>query len=177
MDEDINELLNEYEPLQEHLARTWAQRLIAGETGNSAHGIAESLMEDFYDAVALGEQPPQPTLEWIASVVKSVLENGKQDARKAFSLQPRKQGTSKYGDHLDIAFWIAITIRRGYREPQAINDAAAIFGAEGMDESSVRRVWRKFSKGEGWNFREDDRVSEYFELKGHPLPKPRKSRQ
>jgi hypothetical protein len=157
-----------YEPIPNHLLIDWTNRLKSGEEGNAAHGIAKYMLEAFCIAVALQKQPPPILLEWIADVIERILEKGKPEARRAFSLLPnRPGGKGQTWKHIRIAQWIYITIKRGYLEPQAIKDAAALFH---QDEKTIRRAWKQCSKGDGWNFADDDATSETFKQMNRPLP-------
>lgn len=174
-DDLIADMLRNYEPIPDHLLRDWTMRLRDGETGNKAHGIAKSMIEDFCLAVSLGKQPPQITIEWIAHVLGEILDNGKPAAREAFSLLPRRVGGhSQIEKHIQIMKWVYIAIARGYEESQAINEAAAIYG---HDERTIKDAWRSNNKGEGWNIHDDDVTAEIFKQENRPLPKPRSGRK
>ena len=172
-DDLIAESLRNYQPIPDHLLIDWRNRLLSGETGDAAHGIAKYMIEDFCTAVMLGRQPPMITMEWIADVLGDILEDGKPEARKPFSLMPnRPGGKNQFGKHLDIAHWVSVTVSRGYEEPESIKKAAAIFFC---DEKTIRRAWNEFSKGEGCHFRDDDVTADSFKQKNRPLPSPKKS--
>ncbi len=157
------------ERVPEHLARDWTQRLLGGETGPKADGIARYLIHDFYIRAGLNEPQSVHTLSCLAEVLSKILEEGKPDARKAFSLLPRREGAGAHVDAaIDIACWTAMTIKRGYSEADAVRQAAAIFH---RDAKHIQRQRKRASDWpEGMSPKAD--WDEYFRLIGRPLPSP-----
>jgi hypothetical protein len=73
----------------------------------------------------------------MADVLTKVLDDGKPEARKAFSLMPNpNHRTEDIDRRLNIATWVSETRLRGYTRAEAIKLAACIFF---RDEKSIRR--------------------------------------
>jgi len=167
-DPDELEFLGDYEPTPEPLLRDWTTRLLSGETGPQADRFARRIIQDFCHCVWMGHTPERSTMEWLAEVLSDILENGRPDARRALSLEPKRPGgKDQTWKHIRIAQWVFITIERGYEEPDAIKKAAAVFF---QDEKTIRRAWKKCNKGKGWNFSDDDVTAESFKQIQRPLP-------
>lgn len=172
-DPDKFAFLGDYEPTPEPLLRNWTFRLESGETGPAADGIARRLIQDFCHCAWTGHTPEPATLEWLANRLSGILDNGKPAARQAFSLDPKPRGGAKQtGLHIQIAYWVAVAKYRGYEEPDAKKQAAALFH---KDEKTIHRAWKECSEGKGWGFADNEHVAEYFKLIDRPLP-PEKRR-
>lgn len=153
------------------LLREWTNRLRSGETGDSAHGIARFMIDDFCSRAWLNKPQSQYTLSWLADVLSDVIDNGKPDARRAFSLMPNREGGHlAIGEAIDIACWVKLTIDRGYTEAEAHELAAATFH---KDPRHIRRQRAKASSSaEGINPKAD--WNALFLLKNRPLPAAKK---
>ena len=171
-DESIGDIYRDYEPIPEHLLRLWTVRLKEGETGNEAHGLAQHILHDFCLAVWTGNNPPKATLGWLADILAEILDDGRPDARKAFSLLPKqKRGKSKAIKHIEMAQWVYVASEfRGYTKLEAIKLAAAIFFC---DEKTIRRAWNQCNQGKGWNFNDNEVTAEIFRQSNRPLPEPK----
>lgn len=156
-----------FDPVPEHLLHEWTTRLLAGEQGQAAHGIAQRILYDFCTRARLNRPQSTITMNWLADVFDDIIAKGKPDARKAFSLMPRREGgNEKTGEAIDIACWIRLATQRGYAEANAKKMAAAIFC---KDEKHIARQLRRASEwadGMNQNFDWD----EYFKYKRRPLP-------
>ena len=156
-----------FDPVPEHLLHEWTTRLLSGEQGHAAHGIARAIIIDFCTRARLNRPQSTITLNWLADVLDHILDEGKPDARKAFSLMPRREGgNEKTGEAIDIACWVRLTIRRGYSEANAKKLAAAIFCKD--EKHIARQVRRAIEWADGMNPKVD--WEEYFKYKRRPLP-------
>lgn len=135
--------------------------------------LAQQILQDFCLRAWMDLPQSKYTLLWLAEVFGQILEDGKPDARRAFSLLPRREGGPKQESGTDIALWVELTLRRGYTEKQAKQFAAATFH---HDEKHISRLLRKnkvmeLNPSVTW-----EEWEEYFRLMNRPLPEPRRGR-
>lgn len=156
------------------LLRKWAERLRSGESGNSAHGIAKRMIEDFCVRAWLRKPQSHYTLCWLAEVLSEILDSGKPDARRSFSLLPRAEGGRKaVGEAIDIACWVELTKQRGYTGSDARELAASIFH---KDVAHIRRQHKR-ALANALEINQSADWQALFVAKHRPLPPPRKPRQ
>ena len=156
-----------FDPVPEHLLHEWTTRLLSGEQGHSAHGIAQEIIMDFCTRARLNRPQSTITLNWLADVLDHILDEGKPDARRVFSLMPRREGgAEKTQEAIDIAFWIRLAEKRGYEEATAKKLAAETFYKD------PKHIGLQMRRAAGWADAMNPAVDwdEYFKYKRRPLP-------
>lgn len=142
----------------------WITRIRAGERGAEIDGIARYIIKDFCLRQFLGIAQSPITLEWVANSLSQIIDYA--DPLQTLGLVPRPNSRPPDTQQgIDISWWVAITIKRGYKKAQAIQAAAELFA---KDESVIRRACNK-NQSEWMN--PDDRTwDEYFQHLKRPLP-------
>ena len=116
-----------------------------GERGKLTQDLARRILTDFCVRAWFNQPQSQHTLVWIADVLDEILEKGKPDARRAFCLAPRREGGRDVLDEaVDITWWVTLAIGRGYSEPEAKKQAAAVFHRD------VKHIARQRKRALGW---------------------------
>lgn len=166
MQDDFEETFPPTELMPEHLLREWVARLRGGETGPRADGFARYIIHDFCVRTRRNEAQSNITLHWIAGILAKILDDGKPEVRKVFSLMPKPNHREEDVDlRLNIATWIKEAISRGYSRPDAIKAAAATFE---RDERTIRRDIKGLEDYP--RIYHEKIVEEVFKQQNRPLP-------
>jgi len=161
--------MSEFDPVPEHLLHEWTTRLLSGEKGHAAHGISRAIIIDFCTRARLNKPQSNFTLNWLADVLDQILDAGKPDVRRAFSLTPRREGgAAKADEAIDIAFWIKLATQRGFTTAEAKERAAEVFHKDPKHIGRQRLRAADWAEGMNPSFDWD----EYFKYKHRPLPPP-----
>lgn len=137
MPDDFEGTLPPTELAPDNLLLEWTARIRSGETGPEVDGLARYVIQDFCMRLWRNEAQSDTVLHWIADVLTKILDDGKPDARRAFSLLAKPSHRAESTDlRLDIATWVNEAMARNYSKTEATKLAAATFE---RDEKSIRR--------------------------------------
>jgi len=165
-DDELREFYNKEVPVShpnDALLLDWTTRLQSGERNAETDGIARYIIKDFQLRQFLGDAQSPVTLEWLSGVLGAILDH--KDALETLGLLPRpKKRPADPQRGWDISCWVAVSIKRGYKQAEAIQLAAEKFCT---DESNVRKLLKTRQE---WMNPNDDVWDEYFQIRKRQLP-------
>ena len=173
--EELRAFYEGTERTPDHLLVQWTTRLLAGERGKAADGLARAILNDFILRQQLRQPHSAVTLDWLADVLGSILDH---HAEPLAALGLSKRAKHRPADpqvSMDVAWWVRLTERRGYTAAEAKEMAAALFHRD------VKTVEADKRRAAGWvdGMNPDPAAGrDYFmTLKPpRPLPKPKREK-
>ena len=166
-DDDLREFYRGVDSPSDRLLTEWTDRLNAGEEGTTAEGLSRAIILDFILRALLNRPQSKVTVTWLAGALQRILNY--EDPRLALRLSKRprhRPAGARAAKAIDVAWWVKLTIERGYPEAEAQWLAADTFSCD------IRDIARLRGEGQEWadGMSRDADAESYFRKKERALP-------